>query len=62
MEDQKTNRYCLDRTRLSADDDYEVKFFALQNNITPEQVRELIRLHGNNRTTLTKAAQALPGT
>lgn len=28
---------------------------------TPEQVRELIRKHGNNRATLTEAAKALPG-
>lgn len=35
-------------------------YFALTNNITPAQVRELIRKHGNNRATLTKAAKALP--
>ncbi|OWK21919.1 DUF3606 domain-containing protein [Mesorhizobium amorphae] len=62
MADDKSKRDFRDRKQISADDEYEVKFFALQNNITPEQVRELIRQHGNNRATLTKAAQALPGT
>ncbi|GLS34725.1 hypothetical protein GCM10010869_03130 [Mesorhizobium tianshanense] len=33
---------------------------ARQNNITPEQVRELIRNHGSDRATLTEAAKALP--
>ncbi|TIX42263.1 MAG: DUF3606 domain-containing protein, partial [Mesorhizobium sp.] len=47
--------------QISLDDEYEVNLFALQNNITPAQVRELIRKHGNDRATLTKAAKALPG-
>jgi hypothetical protein len=62
MADDKRKPGLSDRKRLSADDDYEVKFFALQNNITPEQVRDLIGQHGNDRMTLTKAARVLPGT
>ncbi|CAN7590382.1 hypothetical protein [Mesorhizobium sp. LjNodule214] len=50
-----------DRKWLFADDDYEVKFFAMQNNMTPEQVRELIRRHGNSRTILTKARAGFAG-
>ncbi|TIM50097.1 MAG: DUF3606 domain-containing protein, partial [Mesorhizobium sp.] len=56
MADDKSKRDFRDRNKISADDDYEVNFFALQNNITPEQVRELIRKHGNDRATLTAAA------
>ncbi|TIS55753.1 MAG: DUF3606 domain-containing protein [Mesorhizobium sp.] len=61
MADDKSKRDFRDRSRISAEDDYEVNYFALKNNITPEQVRELIRKHGNNRATLTEAAKALPG-
>ncbi|WP_123151003.1 DUF3606 domain-containing protein [Mesorhizobium delmotii] len=60
MADDKGKRDLRDRNKVSADDDYEVRFFALQNNITPEQVRELIREHGSDRATLTEAAKAMP--
>ncbi|TIT02493.1 DUF3606 domain-containing protein [Mesorhizobium sp.] len=60
MADDKSKRDFRDRNKVSSDDDYEVNFFALQNNITPEQVRELIRKHGSDRATLTEAAKALP--
>ncbi|QIA21851.1 DUF3606 domain-containing protein [Mesorhizobium sp. AA22] len=60
MTDDKSKRDFRDRNKISAYDDYEVNFFALQNNITPAQVRELIRRHGNDRATLTAAAKALP--
>ncbi|TGQ36521.1 MULTISPECIES: DUF3606 domain-containing protein [unclassified Mesorhizobium] len=60
MADDKSKRDFRDRKRISADDDYEVNYFALKNNITPQQVRELISKHGNDRATLTRAAQALP--
>ena len=60
MADDKTRPDSRDRKRLSPDDEYEMNYFALTNNITPAQVRELIREHGNNRATLTKAAKALP--
>ncbi|TIS94143.1 DUF3606 domain-containing protein [Mesorhizobium sp.] len=48
--------------QLRGDRDYEVNYFALKNTITPDQVRDLIRKHGNDRATLTEAAKALPGT
>ncbi|TIP30214.1 MAG: DUF3606 domain-containing protein [Mesorhizobium sp.] len=51
MADDQSKRDFRDRNKISASDDYEVNFFALQNNITPEQVRELIRKHGNDRAT-----------
>ncbi|TIS53935.1 DUF3606 domain-containing protein [Mesorhizobium sp.] len=60
MADDKSKRDFRDRKRISADDDYEVNYFALKNNITPQQVRELINKYGSDRATLTKAAQALP--
>ena len=46
MADDKTKRDFRDRDRVSADEDYEVRYFAKQHRITPEQVRELIRKHG----------------
>ncbi|RUU39361.1 DUF3606 domain-containing protein [Mesorhizobium sp. M6A.T.Ce.TU.002.03.1.1] len=60
MADNKSKRDFRDRNKVSSDDGYEMRFFALQNNITPEQVRELIRKHGNDRAILTEAAKALP--
>ncbi|RUW77276.1 MULTISPECIES: DUF3606 domain-containing protein [unclassified Mesorhizobium] len=61
MAKDKSRAYLRAAGQISLDDEYEVNLFALQNNITPAQVRELIRKHGNDRATLTKAAKALPG-
>jgi hypothetical protein len=41
------------------EDDEQVEDFAQRNSITPEQVRELIRKHGNNRAVLEIAAEAV---
>ena len=37
----------------------EVQYFAEEAGITPEQVRDLIRKHGNSRETLEREAKAL---
>ncbi|TPJ66005.1 DUF3606 domain-containing protein [Mesorhizobium sp. B2-7-1] len=61
MADDKTQRDFRDRDRVSADEDYEVRHFAKQYRISPEQVRELIKEHGNDRKTLEREARKLRG-
>ena len=61
MADDKTKRAFQDRDRVSADENYEIRYFAKQHRITPEQVRELIREHGNERKTLEREARKLRG-
>lgn len=57
MGDDKSKRDFRDRNRVSVDEDYEVRYFAKQHRITPEQVRELIREHGNDRKRLEREAR-----
>lgn len=59
MTDDKSKRDFRDRDRVSADEDYEVEYFASKVGLTPEQVRDLIRKHGNSRETLEREAKAL---
>ncbi|QKC98309.1 DUF3606 domain-containing protein [Mesorhizobium sp. NZP2298] len=61
MADDRSKRDFRDRDRVSADEDYEVEYFASKAGITPQQVRELIAKHGNNRDKLEREAQALRG-
>lgn len=59
MADDPNKRGYRDRTRVAGDEDYEVQYFAETNGITPDQVRELIRAHGNDRATLEREAKRL---
>ncbi|MGT2467445.1 DUF3606 domain-containing protein [Mesorhizobium atlanticum] len=59
MADDKSKRDFRDRDRVSADEDYEVEYFAQKVGLTAQQVRELIKKHGNDRTTLEREAKAL---
>ncbi|ESW67833.1 hypothetical protein X773_29885 [Mesorhizobium sp. LSJC285A00] len=59
MADDKSKRDFRDRDRVSADEDYEVEYFAAKAGITPQQVKELIAKHGNQRETLEREAKAL---
>ncbi|TPI67397.1 DUF3606 domain-containing protein [Mesorhizobium sp. B2-8-9] len=61
MSDDKARRDFRDRDRVSAEEDYEVRYFAKQHRISPEQVRDLIREHGNDRKTLGREARKLRG-
>ncbi|WP_287181089.1 DUF3606 domain-containing protein [Mesorhizobium sp.] len=45
------------RDRVSAGDDYEIEYFAQQNGVSADQVRQLIKGNGNNRAALTEAAR-----
>lgn len=49
----------LDPSRVRQDDEYDVAYLAFLNGITPDQVRELIKKHGNSRAKLEEAAKAL---
>ncbi|RWQ12490.1 MAG: DUF3606 domain-containing protein [Mesorhizobium sp.] len=57
--DDKSKRDFRDRNRVSADEDYEVDYFARENGVTIEQVRELIKANGNDREALIEAARVL---
>ncbi|MER8370380.1 DUF3606 domain-containing protein [Mesorhizobium sp. M0991] len=59
MADDRSKRDFRDRNRVSADEDYEVEYFAEQNGLTPDQVRQLIKTYGNDRARLTEAAKSL---
>ena len=59
MPDHKTKRGFRDRDRVSVDDETEVRYFAKQNGIKPDQVPDLIRKVGNKREDLVKAAKEL---
>lgn len=61
MADDKTKRDFRDRDRVSADEDYEVEHFAQKAGLTPQQVRELIKQHGNDRKMLEREAEKLRG-
>ncbi|MBZ9859712.1 DUF3606 domain-containing protein [Mesorhizobium sp. CA12] len=58
MADDKTKSDFRDRDRISGDEDYEVEHFAQKVGLTPQQVRELIKKHGNDRETLEREAKA----
>lgn len=59
MPDDKSKRDYRDRDRVSASEEYEVRYFAEQNGIATDQVLELIEKVGNERARLTAAAKAL---
>lgn len=61
MADDKTKRDFRDRDRVSADEDYEVRHFANKVGLTVQQVRNLIKQHGNDRKTLEREAEKLRG-
>lgn len=57
MADDPNKKDYGDRDRVAAEQDYEVRYFAKENGITEEQVRELIARHGNMREDLEREAQ-----
>ena len=56
MNDDTSKRDFRDRDRVSGSEEYEVEYFAKKHNISPDQVRALIKQHGNNREALEAAA------
>ncbi len=61
MADDPNKRGAGDRIRVAAGEDHEVRYFAEKHGITPDQARELIRQHGNDRATLDREAGKLKG-
>ena len=61
MSDDKSKRGGQDRSRVSAEEDYEVRYFANKHGISTEQAEQLIAQHGNNREELDRAAELLNG-
>ncbi|PBB98332.1 DUF3606 domain-containing protein [Mesorhizobium sp. WSM3862] len=59
MADDKSKPGAGDRDRVSADEEYEVEYFAKRHRISPGADRELIRQHGNNRKALEREARRL---
>ncbi|MER8762878.1 DUF3606 domain-containing protein [Mesorhizobium sp. M0968] len=59
MADDKSKRGPADRSRISADEPYEVDYFAKKHGITQGQAREIIKKHGPSRMKCDVAATAL---
>ena len=61
MPDDKTKVGKPDRSRVSADQDYEVRNIAEKFGLSANQVRELMLRVGNDRDDVEKAARELSG-
>ena len=48
-----------DRSRVAASDPSEVRYFGKKHRLTDDQVRDLIKQHGNDRKTLEEAVAKL---
>ncbi|TIX40701.1 MAG: DUF3606 domain-containing protein, partial [Mesorhizobium sp.] len=48
MPDDKTKTDNRDRSQAAGEEDYEVRHFAEEAGITPEQARTLIKRHGTD--------------
>lgn len=51
-----------DRSRVSATDFNEVRYFGKKHGLTDQQVLDLIKEHGNDRNTLEGAVARIKGT
>jgi hypothetical protein len=61
MADDKSKTGEQDRSRVAADQDYEVRDFADKFDISPAQAKRLIDRHGNDRGMLEREAKKLSG-
>lgn len=59
MSDDTTNRGAADRSRVSGEQGYELRYFARKHGLTTAQAMDLIRRIGNNRAKLNEAAVRL---
>jgi len=59
MADDKTKQDGRDRSRVSADESYELDYFAEKHGLSRQEARELIERHGNSREALDAAASRL---
>jgi len=51
-----------DRSRVAASDPREVRYFGKKHGLTDDQVRDLIKSHGNERRALEAAVASMKGT
>jgi hypothetical protein len=51
-----------DRSRVAASDPSEVRYFGKKHGLTDEEVKNLIKEHGNDRKTLEAAVAQIKGT
>lgn len=59
MADDKSDTGGQDRSRVSAEQGYELDYFARKHGISREQARDLIERIGNDRAKLDAAAERL---
>ncbi|MER8368014.1 DUF3606 domain-containing protein [Mesorhizobium sp. M0045] len=59
MADDKTKTDSRDRSRVAGGEDYEVRHFAEEAGITPDQARTLIKRHGTDRKVLNEIAESI---
>ena len=59
MADDKTKKDERDRSRLAADEGYEIEYLAEKTGITRTQAIALMQKHGNDRATLVREARKL---
>jgi hypothetical protein len=59
MADDKTRTDNRDRSQVASNEDYEVRHFAEEAGITPDQARTLIKRHGTDRKVLNEIAESI---
>lgn len=59
MSDDRSKTGAQDRRTVSGGESYEVTYFAAQHGLSIEQVRELIKMFGNERAILDVEAKKL---
>jgi hypothetical protein len=58
MSDDKSKVGRQDRSRVSAEEPYEVEYFARKHGISQQEAREIIEKHGPSRAACDRAASA----
>ena len=61
MADDKTRTDNRDGSHVARDEDHEVRHFAEEAGITPDQARTLIKRHGTDRKVLHEIAESIKG-
>jgi hypothetical protein len=61
MPDDKSHVGEPDRSRVSGDQEHEVRYLAEKHGLSAEQARQLIARVGNDRENLDRAARELSG-
>jgi hypothetical protein len=59
MSDNKSHVGEPDKSRVAGGERYEIQYLADKHGISPEQARELVDKHGNDRETLDREAMKL---